>query len=248
MLSILFYFLRILRFYCLIFHLTFFSGVNAEWLDKILNKRSSVSLKYKAHIIEKLLAIINQSSQPCKNTRIYLSKEYPFFINKVSACRIRLITLELTIKLFCQLIQIDSSECSLQESHHHAILSARNQSMAVLRNFYKSEDIFLDLFEDEYNEMKKSVLNVEFLCMDSTILLPPTGTPLTGIGFTRRLPCGEVEKARRAIRGFFHLRELCQMITYEQETMLPLYNQCKCVQLEKVLDLSEEFLVTHLSI
>lgn len=40
--------------------------------------------------------------------------------------------------------------------------------------------------------MSKSSLNVEWLCMDSAILLPPTGTPLTGIDFTKRLPCGEV--------------------------------------------------------
>ena len=40
--------------------------------------------------------------------------------------------------------------------------------------------------------MSKGSLNVEWLCMDSAILLPPTGTPLTGIDFTKRLPCGEV--------------------------------------------------------
>lgn len=40
--------------------------------------------------------------------------------------------------------------------------------------------------------MSKTSLNVEWLCMDSAILLPPTGTPLTGIAFTKRLPCGEV--------------------------------------------------------
>lgn len=40
--------------------------------------------------------------------------------------------------------------------------------------------------------MSKGMLNVEWLCMDSAILLPPTGTPLTGIDFTKRLPCGEV--------------------------------------------------------
>lgn len=40
--------------------------------------------------------------------------------------------------------------------------------------------------------MSKSSLNVEWLCMDSAILLPPTGTPMTGIDFTKRLPCGEV--------------------------------------------------------
>lgn len=111
--------------------------------------------------------------------------------------------------------------------------------MAVLRNFYKSEDIFLDLFEDEYNEMRKAQLNVEFLCMDSTILLPPTGTPLTGIGFTRRLPCGEVEKARRAIRVYFLLRRTCQKFLNEKESLLPLTNVVNLVQVENVLDLSE---------
>lgn len=111
--------------------------------------------------------------------------------------------------------------------------------MVVLRNFYKSEDIFLDLFEDEFNEMRKTNLNVEFLCMDSTILLPPTGTPLTGINFTRRLPCGEVEKARRAIRDFFLLRKTCQQFLNEKETLLPLTNTMNLVQVDNVLDLSK---------
>ena len=71
-------------------------------------------------------------------------------------------------------------------------LGAKEESISLLRSFYKSEDIFLDMFEDEYNEMKKKPLNVEFLLMDSNILLPPTGTPLTGIEFSKRLPCGEV--------------------------------------------------------
>lgn len=33
--------------------------------------------------------------------------------------------------------------------------------------------------------------------MDASVLLPPTGTPLTGIDFVKRLPCGDVEKTRR---------------------------------------------------
>jgi hypothetical protein len=48
------------------------------------------------------------------------------------------------------------------------------------------------MFEDEYSEMQKRPLNVEWLMMDSNILLPPTGTPMTGIEFSKRLPCGEV--------------------------------------------------------
>lgn len=91
--------------------------------------------------------------------------------------------------------------------------------------------------------MMKSVLNVEFLCMDSTILLPPTGTPLTGIGFTRRLPCGEVEKARRAIRVFFYLRKMCQNVSGEIENLLPLSNPNKCIQVDNVLDLNNSDLI-----
>lgn len=159
---------------------------------------------------------------------------------RIVACRIRLITVELTIKLFCQFISGENDDYNLVEPHHNAILSARNQSMTILRGFYKSEDIFLDLFEDEYNEMRKSILNVEFLCMDSTILLPPTGTPLTGIEFTRRLPCGEVEKARKAIRIFFYLRKLCQTIVNERESRLPLTNPELCVQVDNILDLSKQ--------
>lgn len=33
--------------------------------------------------------------------------------------------------------------------------------------------------------------------MDASILLPPTGTPLTGIDFVKRLPCGDVERTRK---------------------------------------------------
>ena len=150
-----------------------------------------------------------------------------------------MITMELTLKLFGHFVKDENEIYTLSESQHNSIQSARHHSMIVLQNFYKSEDIFLDLFEDEYNEMTKSNLNVEFLCMDSTILLPPTGTPLTGIGFTRRLPCGEVEKARRAIRVYFLLRRLCQEMNYEEETILPLTNFSACINVDNILDLSE---------
>jgi len=63
----------------------------------------------------------------------------------------------------------------------------------------QSEEIFLDMFEDEYSEMQKRPLNVEWLMMDSNILLPPTGTPMTGIEFSKRLPCGEVSLLHIAV-------------------------------------------------
>uniref|UniRef100_A0A2M4BB65 Uncharacterized protein n=1 Tax=Anopheles marajoara TaxID=58244 RepID=A0A2M4BB65_9DIPT len=209
---------------CLLYALANNKGVNAEWLEIVLNRSSPLNrTQYNVILIEKLLQIVNISSQP--------------------SCRIRLVTTELGLKLLAQIIGAGEDSSTVQEEYRLALNLARNQAMNVLKNFYKSEDIFLDLFEDEYNEMLKSTLNVEFLCNDSAILLPPTGTPLTGISFTRRLPCGEVEKARRAIRVFFLLRRMCQTITGEQESLLPLTNPAQCVQIENALDLNNSDLI-----
>ena len=49
-----------------------------------------------------------------------------------------------------------------------------------------------------------------------------SGTPLTGIEFRKRLPCGEAERARKAIRTFFLLRELSLALQNLPETSLPL--------------------------
>ena len=52
--------------------------------------------------------------------------------------------------------------------------------------------MFLELFEAESAELARRPLQVEYLLQDASVLLPPTGTPMTGIEFTKRLPCGEV--------------------------------------------------------
>ncbi|XP_070138135.1 protein CLEC16A homolog isoform X2 [Drosophila bipectinata] len=209
---------------CLIYAMSHNRGIKNEWFEQVLAKSTRGSFSYKTALIEQLLNIITQSSQP--------------------SCRIRLITVEIALELLVTFTRPNSDEARcITPSQQDLLFSARNQSMVVLRNFYKSEDIFLDLFEDEYNEMRKAQLNVEFLCMDSAILLPPTGTPLTGIGFTRRLPCGEVEKARRAIRVYFLLRRTCQKFLNEKESLLPLTNAVNLVQVENVLDLNNSDLI-----
>lgn len=181
------------------------------------------SSKYHTVLVEKLMQIIHLSSQP--------------------SCRIRLVTVELTIKVLMQRICSGKRNALITDTHRQLLVSAKDQSMTVLRNFYKSEDIFLDLFEDEYNEMQKAQMNVEFLCQEAAILLPPIGTPLTSIGFTLRLPCGQVEKARRAIRVFFLIRRLYQQFFGETETLLPLTNLNNCVKVEQTLDLNNSDLI-----
>ena len=47
--------------------------------------------------------------------------------------------------------------------------------------------------------MKKRPINVEYLMMDDRLLLPPAGTPMSGVEFSRRLPCGEVRGQRSRV-------------------------------------------------
>lgn len=155
--------------------------------------------------------------------------------------RVRLVTLDLCIMTLVQFIKHTKYPYVLSEGQRNIIVQAQGQAANALRAFYMSEEIFLDLFEDEYLEMKKTKLNVEFLCMDATILLPPTGTPMTGIHFTRRLPCGDVEKARRAIRSYLYLRNFSHTIADAEEKLLPLTKNDQLVQIENVLDLSEYY-------
>lgn len=148
-------------------------------------------------------------------------------------------TLDLCVMTLVQFIKHPKYAYVLTDAQRNIISLAQGQAANALRSFYFSEEIFLDLFEDEYNEAGKNKLNVEFLCMDATILLPPTGTPMTGINFTRRLPCGDVEKARRAIRGYLYLRSFNNKINDAEEKLLPLTKTDQLVQIENVLDLSE---------
>lgn len=209
---------------CLLYALGNNTGVNKDLLDGVLflSDKPSTRHWYNTLLAERLIRIISTSCQP--------------------NCRVRLVTLELSIRLLMQLV-MKNGQSYLHDAHLAAIEGAKEESTCLLRNFYKSEEIFLDMFEDECSEMQKRPLNVEWLMMDSNILLPPTGTPMTGIEFSKRLPCGEVERARRAIRVFFLIRELSLMLSMEQETQLPLTNPQSCVQVNNVLDLNNSDLI-----
>ncbi|XP_067143421.1 protein CLEC16A isoform X2 [Centruroides vittatus] len=209
---------------CLFYALGHNSGINQDLLDQVLmpTEKSETKQWYNINLVERLIKIINLSCQ-------YKS-------------RIRLATLQMSLLLLKQLV-IKDGQSFLQDRHLAAIEQAREESTLLLRNFYKSEEIFLDMFEDEYQEMKKKPLNVEYLMMDSNLLLPPTGTPMSGVEFHKRLPCGEVERARRAIRVFFLLRDLSLTLQEETETQLPLTNIESCIKVNDVLDLNNSDLI-----
>ncbi|XP_065302380.1 protein CLEC16A isoform X2 [Dermacentor albipictus] len=203
---------------CLLYALGHNPGINRELLDTVLMPSLNPETKhwYNVALMDKLIQIISLS---CK----YGSK-------------VRLATLEMSLLLLRQLATIDGESC-LQDHHLAGLEQAKEESTLLLRNFYKSEEIFLDMFEDEYQEMKKKPLNVEYLMMDANLLLPPMGTPMSGVEFHKRLPCGE------AIRVFFLLRELSLFLSNERETQLPLTNLASCVKVDDVLDLNNSDLI-----
>ncbi|XP_042224215.1 protein CLEC16A homolog isoform X3 [Homarus americanus] len=205
-------------------------GINQELLDLVVVGGEAADTKslYNTLLVDKMLEIISLSCQ-------YNS-------------RVRVATLEMAILVLKQLIGVGSSSrrkhTSCLRDHHLATLEgAREEATLMLRNFYKSEEIFLDMFEDEWHEMHRKPLNVEYLLQDASVLLPPAGTPLTGIDFNKRLPCGEVERARRAMRVFFLVREICLAVRDEPDGHLPLTNPAACVQVADVLDLNNSDLI-----
>jgi len=204
---------------CLIYAMQINSGINKELLASVSihGVKASNFQDYNQLLMEKYIKLVTASCQ-------YSS-------------RVRLVTLELLIKSI-KLMVITENKSIMVDSQFAALEGAREESTLILRNFYKSEEIFLDMFEDEYREMVKRAINVEFVMSDASLLLPPTGTPLTGIEFRKRLPCGEVERARKAIRTFFLLRDISLCLQRLDETCLPLTSPDCCVAESTLLDLN----------
>ncbi|XP_064415117.1 protein CLEC16A isoform X3 [Latimeria chalumnae] len=209
---------------CLLYAMSHNKGINLALLEKIqLPVQQAEEKSSYSHVLaERLIRIMNQASQPDG--------------------KVRLATLELSCLLLKQLVMPKSGSI-IKDVHLACLEGAREESVHLLRCFYKGEEIFLDMFEDEYRSMTNKPLNVEYLMMDASILLPPTGTPLTGIDFVKRLPCGDVERTRRAIRVFFMLRSLSLQLQGEPETQLPLTREEDLIKTDDVLDLNNSDLI-----
>ncbi|KAJ0041668.1 hypothetical protein NL108_008801 [Boleophthalmus pectinirostris] len=194
---------------CLLYAISHSKGINRDVLERLQlpvpeQQRSS----YSVVLVERLIRIMSQCAQPDG--------------------RVRLATLELSCLLLKQSV-LSGNDCIIKDVHLACLEGAREESLHLLRTFYKGEEIFLDMFEDEYRSMTSKPLNVEYLMMDASILLPPTVTPLTGIDFVKRLPCGDVEKTRR-LQG-------------EPETQLPLTRPEDLIKTDDVLDLNNSDLI-----
>ncbi|KAM4535403.1 protein CLEC16A isoform 3-T3 [Fundulus diaphanus] len=208
---------------CLLYAISHSKGVNRDLLERLqLPVPDQERRSYSMVLVERLIRITSQAALPDG--------------------KVRLATLELSCLLLKQSV-LSGSHCLIKDVHLACLEGAREESLHFLRTFYKGEEIFLDMFEDEYRSMTSKPLNVEYLMMDASILLPPTGTPLTGIDFVKRRPCGDVEKTRKAIRVFFMLRSLSLQLQGEPETQLPLTRPEDLIKTDDVLDLNNSDLI-----
>ncbi|KAJ8251102.1 hypothetical protein GJAV_G00217270 [Gymnothorax javanicus] len=209
---------------CLLYAMSHSKGINAQLLEKLLLPVQGDQPKsgYSQVLVERLIRVMSQAAQPDG--------------------KVRLATLELSCLLLKHSV-LSPNGCIIKDVHLACLEGAREESLHLLRRFYKAKEIFLDMFEDEYRSMTSKPLNVEYLMMDASILLPPTGTPLTGIDFVKRLPCGDVERTRRAIRVFFLLRSLSLQLQEEPETQLPLTRPEDLIKTDDVLDLNNSDLI-----
>uniref|UniRef100_A0A8C8E766 C-type lectin domain containing 16A n=1 Tax=Otus sunia TaxID=257818 RepID=A0A8C8E766_9STRI len=209
---------------CLLYAMSHNKGIDPVKLERIQlpAQHAEERNSYNHVLAEGLIRIMNYAAQPDG--------------------KIRLATLELGCLLLKQLV-FSKNGSIIKDVHLACLEGAREESVHLLRRFYKGEEIFLDMFEDEYRSMTIKPMNVEYLMMDASILLPPTGTPLTGIDFVKRLPCGDVERTRRAIRVFFMLRSLSLHLQDEPETQLPLTREEGLIKTDDVLDLNNSDLI-----
>ncbi|XP_078348626.1 protein CLEC16A-like isoform X2 [Oculina patagonica] len=202
------------------------NGVDKNLLESIGLSSAKRKVPYNEKLVENLIRVLELGYR--------------------NGSQVRVVTLEMLILLLKELIVYteDNTRCSYLDDRHLALIeNVREASTLQLRHYYKEDEIFLDMFEDEYRQTKVKPPNLQHLMMDATLLLPLTGTPLTGIEFYKRLPCGEVEHTRRAIRVFLLMRDLCLALLGQTEQQLPLSKVENSVHLEDVLDLNNSDLI-----
>uniref|UniRef100_A0A914X1A1 Protein CLEC16A n=1 Tax=Plectus sambesii TaxID=2011161 RepID=A0A914X1A1_9BILA len=159
--------------------------------------------------------------------------------------RVRLITVELCCLTLRQLIlATDTGTNVIQDQFLAQLLTTREVIVNELADVIDQDDMFLDIFEDEYERFERENLKIDYVSSDPALLLPPSTTPLSGVEFAKRLPCGPQEHVRKAVRVYFHLRKFLLDLEGVEETRLPLSNPKDCVTVNDCLNLNNSDLLS----
>eukprot|EP00731_Ephydatia_muelleri_P029429 Em0020g1073a len=147
--------------------------------------------------------------------------------------------------LLYRLVDRSGASVPLRDEHFALLEHAYEASILQLSHFCRGskDELFLDMFEEEYmNEMAFNV-KLNFLVMDGFMLLPPLDTPTTGIDFAKRLPNGDTEKARKAMRVFLAIHNAHHDLYKLEESELPFSRSEYSAHIGESIDLNNYHLL-----
>ncbi|RNA07939.1 CLEC16A isoform X2, partial [Brachionus plicatilis] len=199
-------------------------GLPVKVVDLIKTRLTNgeISSMYNETLMDYLIKILEKSVEP----------DY----------KVRLATLEIATRVIKSIACVGSKSC-IGEVHMVRIEQVRVQSASMLRESFRTEEMFLDMFEHEYHSFNSHTFSCEMLLREWSILLTPRSTPLSGIELTKRFPCGDTEKLKHLMRTFFLIRNLCLNLNNQIENQLPLTKQEHLVKENDALDLNSSDLI-----
>ena len=128
---------------------------------------------------------------------------------------LRIVVLQLSIKLILALRQHETTDCLLEPAQMDKVLAALESAGAVVVGHLDSQwaaSIFV-FFREELTKLEQRPLNFEHTVSDPVTMLPLDQERDPYIDLSKRLPQNEEEAVRRDIRVFLLLREFVRTLS-----------------------------------
>ncbi|KAJ3432513.1 hypothetical protein M0812_21454 [Anaeramoeba flamelloides] len=166
------------------------------------NNSNETNPEYSFWVVEKIL-------------NIFLKKQYYCFV-----------TLQVCIKLLLELVyDYHKSPPYLTKKHSKLLDKAYLLSIKKVQHYIEKNPIgnlFMDLFQDEYEKSLRYFINFEKIISDPDLLIDVPESPFSGVDLSKRRASGDVEQTLKNFQVFFMLRRLRNNLLGKKETNLPL--------------------------
>lgn len=151
---------------------------------------------------------------------------------------IRLISAQISCKLF-EWLHINLPDAIELKSKIIPIIQELKEQLSIP---LRQEELFLEVFEDEWRNLLKFP-SLGQLLADTSCISEISQTPMSGLPLFKRIPCGVDEQLRYDILLFFLLRRLNLALNGETESELPLAAPMQLQKIGSKLDLNNSDLI-----
>eukprot|EP00824_Muranothrix_gubernata_P018003 TRINITY_DN36867_c0_g1_i1.p1 TRINITY_DN36867_c0_g1~~TRINITY_DN36867_c0_g1_i1.p1 ORF type:complete len:843 (+),score=178.10 TRINITY_DN36867_c0_g1_i1:123-2651(+) len=148
--------------------------------------------------------------------------------------RCRLVTLQLATQLLNEYV----GEYALEGPRLERLKRVYDGLVISLRERFRGPytDFFLDVFENECQQITR--VRLEGLVTDSSLLLEVTDDAKSGLAFSKRMPCSEVEVIRKITQTFLMFRLLLTKVTHSVDDKLPLPSRQPSIKEQEEVELA----------